>query len=80
LVKVVNCTPVAQKMEVELRGVKELEKEGELEVIAGAAGDVNLVGEKEAVSPTIRKIAVSGVKFGQEFPGNSVSVLRLKAK
>ena len=80
ILKVVNTSPTAQQLAVDLQGVKEVNKGGTMEVLSGQPGDVNTIAEPEKVVPRHVPIEIAGPKFVQEFPPHSVSVIRLKAK
>jgi alpha-L-arabinofuranosidase len=80
IVKVVNASAAAQKLEVHLSGVTDVDKSATAEVISGQPADVNSVAEPEKVVP--RKIAVENAapRFVHEFPPFSVTVIRLRAR
>ena len=80
ILKVVNTSPGAQKLEIDLQGVKDVEKGATAEVLSGQPTDVNTLAEPEKVA--LRRVAVeaAGPQFVQDFPPYSVSVIRLKAE
>ena len=80
ILKVVNTSPGAQKLEIDLQGVKEVEKGATAEVLSGQPGDVNTLAEPEKVAPRPIHIETAGPKFVHDFPPYSVSVIRLRAK
>jgi alpha-L-arabinofuranosidase len=80
VLKVVNTSSDAQKLQVDLQGVQEVAKGATAEVLSGQPGDVNTLTEPKKVAPRRVKIEEAGPKFVHEFPPYSVSVIRLKAK
>jgi alpha-L-arabinofuranosidase len=80
ILKVVNTSPGAQKLAIELQGVKEVEKDATAEVLSGRPGNVNTLSEPEKTAPRRVPIKGAGPKFVHDFPPYSVSVIRLKAK
>ncbi len=80
ILKVVNTSPGAQKLEIDLQGVKDVEKGATAEVLSGQPTDVNTLAEPEKVAPRRVAVEAAGPQFVQDFPPYSVSVIRLKAK
>lgn len=80
VLKVVNTSPGAQKLLIDLQGVKEVEPRATAEVLSGRPGDVNTLAEPKKVVPRQVRIEAAGPKFVQDFPPYSVSVIRLRAK
>jgi alpha-L-arabinofuranosidase len=76
----VNPTPNAQSIAINLRGVTNVYREASLEVLSGEPADVNSVAAPTKVAPKRSTISNAGTNFLHEFPANSVSVVRLKAK
>jgi alpha-L-arabinofuranosidase len=80
VLKVVNTSPGAQKLAIDLQGIKEVEKGATAEVLSGQPTDVNTLAESEKVAARRVAVEAAGPKFVQDFPPYSVSVIRLKAK
>jgi alpha-L-arabinofuranosidase len=80
ILKVVNAVEQPQQMKITLQGTKELGQEAFGEVLTGSPTDVNTVAEPMKCAPKSFRIPVDGATFTQEFPGNSVTVLKIKAR
>jgi alpha-L-arabinofuranosidase len=80
ILKVVNTSPSGQKLAIELRGVREVEKRAIAEVLSGQPGDVNTLAEPKKVAPRHVNIEAAGSIFVHDFPPYSVSVIRLRAR
>jgi alpha-L-arabinofuranosidase len=80
ILKVVNAGETPQQVEIALRGAKDVAKEARLSVMSGEPGDVNTVADPTKVAPKDSTISNAAANFTHEFPANSVSVIRLKAK
>ena len=84
ILKVVNTLAEAQTMEIVLKGMTdvktEVKKDGTVWVLSGELTDVNTIDEPEKVVPKQVEIHDAGATFTHEFPGRSVSVIRLKTK
>ena len=76
----VNTSSDAQKLQIDLQGIKEVEKGATAEVLSGQPGDVNTLAEPEKMAPRRVAVEAAGPTFVQDFPPYSVSVIRLKAK
>ena len=55
ILKVVNTSPGAQKLRIDLQGVKEVEKGATAEILSGQPGDVNTLAEPEKMAPRARR-------------------------
>jgi alpha-L-arabinofuranosidase len=80
VMRVVNTELSPRAININLQGVKSVAKDGELEVISGQPTEVNTVDEPTKLSPKKEMIHSAGTSFVHEFPGHSVTVLRLKAQ
>jgi alpha-L-arabinofuranosidase len=74
---VVNTVNVAQQLKIDLTGVGNLAKEATFEQLTGDPDVQNTVAEPTKIAPTTGKIEDAGASFTHEFPGNSVTVIRL---
>ena len=81
ILKAVNSSYTAQEVEIELGGVQNVEPKASVVVLTSAKGtDENSLDEPAKVAPVHRTIENAARNFRHTFPGNSVTVLRLKAK
>jgi alpha-L-arabinofuranosidase len=80
ILKVVNSSPNAQTLQVNLTGATDVSKDGHLIVITGKPQDVNSIDQPTKISPRELDIHDAGTSFAQEFPSYSVSVLKLTVK
>lgn len=79
ILKVVNYRDVNQHLEVDLQGLQAV-RGATGEIITGDPNDVNTIAEPTKVAPKPLMLTVSGPKFTQQFPANSVSVIRIKTR
>jgi alpha-L-arabinofuranosidase len=68
---------VPQQLKIDLTNVGNLAKEATYEQLTGEADVQNTVAEPTRIAPTTGKIDDAGTSFTHEFPGNSVTVIRL---
>jgi alpha-L-arabinofuranosidase len=80
IVKVVNAAETAQQIEISLEGVTTIGKTAKVETLVGGLTDVNSIAEPMKVAPKSSTIDNAGTKFVREFPGNSVSIIRLSTR
>jgi alpha-L-arabinofuranosidase len=81
ILKVVNSSRDPQNVGIQLRGMSKLGAEGRMVVLTSAKPeDENSITEPTKVVPVQKTFACPGPEFDQVFPGNSVSVLRLKTE
>ncbi len=80
ILKVANVVAMPQRMQIRLQGVQQVDGDAVGELLTGAPTDVNTVAEPLLIAPRKITIAVAGPVFVHEFPGNSVTVVRLKVK
>ncbi len=80
ILKVVNADSDPQPMEIDLSGARNVATTATMQVLTGQPGDQNTIDEPEKVVP--KSLALTGLSraFVHEFPGHSVSVIRLKAR
>ena len=79
--KVVNTAGTAQRIKVQINGVKTINSKGEAVVLAGKAlDDTNSIDQPNKVVPRTEKVDGLSTDFTREFPAFSVTVLKLKAK
>jgi len=80
ILKVVNTSARAQRLEVDLQGAHNVAKTAAAEVLTGEPGDVNSLEAPEKVAPQTTMLTGVGPTFLHEFPAHSVSVLRVRAR
>jgi alpha-L-arabinofuranosidase len=80
VVKVVNVSPSAQQLEINLQGFSDVDKGATAEVISGDPADVNSVAEPKKVAPKHIAIKDASSRFVHELPQFSVSVLKIKGR
>ena len=80
IVKIVNPYDIPQQMEIDLQGVKDVNKNATVESMTGQPADQNSLAEPTKIVPHKTDIAIAAPKFTYEFPGNSISVLRINVK
>ena len=80
IVKVVNTAPLPVETEISLGGVKKISGSGRAIVLTSdKPQDENTIDEPTKISPKTETFDVSSPDFRRIFPGNSFTVLRLKA-
>ena len=80
IVKVVNTSTSTVETELGLQGVKGLANEARVTVLTSAsATDENTLAEPKKVVPVTSTEPVRGSSIKRSFPGNSLTVLRVKA-
>ena len=81
IVKVVNVAAEAIAAEVELAGVRETAGNGRAVVLTSSSPlDENTLESPIKVAPQSRPLPVGGRTFAHEFPGNSLTVLRVPVR
>jgi alpha-L-arabinofuranosidase len=81
IVKAVNPTSDSITATVKLAGANSLAASAEKTVITSARpADNNSLDAPTRVTPTVSQVAVAGPTFSQEFPADSLTVLRLKTR
>jgi alpha-N-arabinofuranosidase len=80
ILKIVNPQTTAETVELDIKGVKSVDKSATLTVLTGAANAVNTVAKPENVAAKTSTITDAGTTFTHEFPPLSASVIRLKAQ
>jgi alpha-L-arabinofuranosidase len=80
ILRVVNTEGTAHSITVNLQGVKSVGKQAQVEVLTGQPLDVNTVEKPMNVAPKTSTIDNAALTFTHDFPGNSFSVIRLKAQ
>jgi alpha-L-arabinofuranosidase len=79
IVKVVNAAAEPTDTEINLAGIKSVASEAQAIVLTSAdAKDENSLEEPMKVSPKSQTLRLAGPKFTHSFPGNSLTVLRVK--
>ena len=79
IVKVVNANPNPLETEVDFSGAKNLTGGGTATTLTSASGDdENSLAEPMKVSPKTEPLQFSGPSLTRSFPGNSLTILRLK--
>jgi len=79
IIKFVNGRAGPLSLEIKLQGVNTTQG-GFAEVLTGGLNDVNSIEEPTKISPKRTDLAVAAGTFKHEFPGYSVSVLRIKTR
>jgi alpha-L-arabinofuranosidase len=80
IVKVVNVSARPQETLVQLRGARTVAPAGtEIVLTSANPADENTLEEPTKVAPVSRKVNDVSSSFRRTFPGNSVTVLRIKA-
>ena len=81
ILKVVNVADNAQTTEIKLDGIIKVNGPAKAIVLtSGNSTDENTLAEPNKVVPVTKTIEVKGPTLQHSFPGNSVTVLRVKAK
>jgi alpha-L-arabinofuranosidase len=81
IVKVVNTAPGPQETEIDLRGAAAVAGDAQAIVLtSGDPADENTLEQPRKVAPVCKSIPLSGTTLKHTFPGNSVTVLRIKAR
>ncbi len=79
ILKVVNSAADDRETEIKLNGVSKVAPSANAIVLTSASpNDENSLTEPTRVAPVTRTITLAGPSFTQVFPGNSVTVMRLK--
>jgi alpha-L-arabinofuranosidase len=79
IVKVVNASHSPTETEIQLNGAKQLAGEAKLVVLTSDnPTDENSLDEPLKVSPKADTLKLSGTKFKHTFPGNSLTILRVR--
>jgi len=79
IVKVVNVNPSPLETRLDLVGTSALTGKGAAIVLTGASGlDENSLAEPAKVSPGTEPLSFTGAGLTRSFPGNSLTILRLK--
>jgi alpha-N-arabinofuranosidase len=77
-VKVVNATSDEKQLNIELEGVRHMERDARLITLTGKTpNSTNSIAHPDAVVPVERKIEVDGPKFEEKFAPYSINVLEL---
>ena len=79
ILKVVNATARAISAKVNLKDVKRVGAGSETILTGTSLNDVNFFAEPAKVAPATRPFKAGGSVFKHTFPGNSMTVLRVKA-
>jgi alpha-L-arabinofuranosidase len=76
---VVNVSSQPQETAINLEGASHLAASAEVTVLtSGSADDENAFGKPPKVSPVVRSIALTGSKFSELLPPNSLNMFRLR--
>ena len=78
ILKVVNASDQAQSTEIRLQGATVGPSATVTTLASASAQDENSLEQPTKVAPITREVACSGPGLNLSFPGNSVSVLRIK--
>jgi len=79
-VKIVNPTPTAQPLEINLKGVSAIAPTAEVETLAADPDATNSLAEPTKVVPVLSKITGVTPSFTYTVAANSVTVIRFKSK
>ncbi|MGC3958994.1 MAG: alpha-L-arabinofuranosidase C-terminal domain-containing protein [Verrucomicrobiota bacterium] len=81
IVKVVNAATTPTETEINLNGAKKLASSASAVVLTSdSPKDENTLDEPTKVAPKNTTLSVSGTKIKSAFPGNSFTVIRVKAE
>lgn len=81
ILKVVNVAATAQATEIKLEGVSKVSGPAKAIVLtSGSPTDENTLAEPRKVAPVTLGVDVPGPIFRHSFPGNSLTILRLKTQ
>ena len=81
IVKVVNGAPEARPAEIALNGAVKIEGPAKAYVLTSAKGeDENTLEEPTKVAPRTESFNLDGNKLQHQFPGNSLTVMRIKTR
>ncbi|HTQ52583.1 MAG TPA: alpha-L-arabinofuranosidase C-terminal domain-containing protein [Candidatus Acidoferrales bacterium] len=81
IVKVVNASTKPVVTQLELGGANNLAGTGTATVLTSASGtDENSLDDPQKVSPKTEPVSFNGTTMERAFPGNSLTVLRLRTK
>jgi alpha-L-arabinofuranosidase len=80
ILKVVNVSAAAQRLQIDLQGAGSVDSQATSEVLKGFPNDVNTIDNPLKVAPESVPIEGASASFTHEFPAHSVSVIRLKVK
>jgi len=81
ILKVVNVSSGAQPAEINLQGARKVGRRAKALVLTSEKGtDENTLDDPTRVSPVTKTLQVSGASLRHSFPGNSVTVFRLKVR
>jgi len=73
ILKVVNTSPAAQQLQVDLQGARGVAKTAVAQTLTGDPADVNSVDAPEKVAPQTTTLTGIGPTFAHEFPAHSVT-------
>lgn len=80
ILKVVNTTAAPQSLQIDMPGAQSVGKSATALVLSGQPQDVNSLDDPEKVAPRSIPITDAAGAFIHQFPGYSVSVIRLKVR
>jgi alpha-L-arabinofuranosidase len=80
ILKVINATAGAIPAKIDLKDVKRIGAGSETILAGTSLNDVNSLKEPKKVAPKTRAFKAAGSVFKHTFPGNSLTVLRIKAR
>jgi alpha-L-arabinofuranosidase len=80
ILKVVNATAKTISAKIDLKDVKRIGAGSETLLTGTSLNDVNSLAEPNKVAPQTRAFKAAGPVFKHTFPGNSLTVLRVKAR
>jgi alpha-L-arabinofuranosidase len=81
IVKAINLGSDAVSAQLKLSGLHPISNEAEMTVLtSGSPSDNNSLGNPTKVQPVESSLKIAGDDFKHEFPGNSLTVLKLKSR
>ena len=80
ILKVVNATAQVISAKIDLKDVKRIGAGSETVLTGTNLNDVNSLKEPKKIAPKTRTFKAAGPVFNHTFPGNSMTVLRVKTK
>lgn len=80
ILKLVNVTAQAHRIELTLQGAPTVNASAMIETLSGDPGAVNSIEQPEKIAPKRSTITTASPRFTHEFPAHSVNVVRFKTK
>jgi alpha-L-arabinofuranosidase len=78
ILKVVNTAPQPQETSIQIEGVTRLASRAQATVLSGDPEDQNTLNAPDNLVPVTGEIEIPGPEMTRTFPGNSLTVIRMK--